>query len=157
HGASITTNAPTTTSSGNLSLIQTAGTTLSVDGNLTANGGSIVINNQNANGSIVFGNGTDSITVSTNVTSATKGTNGQIQIFLGTTTPPAENGHTSGNPNNITIQQTTSGTAFFGHTPSQVTGGGTGANVNLIKQNVFFNAPNATGTILLNQGTTITA
>src|SRR5262249_36943208 len=50
----VTTNAATTSTLGNLSLIMTAGATLNIAKSLTANGGSIVIQNQNASGSITF-------------------------------------------------------------------------------------------------------
>src|SRR5262249_45905030 len=87
-GASIPTNAPTSSNTGNLSLIQMGGTTLTVDGNLTANGGSIVVQNLNAAGSIVLGDGNTTVAIATNVTgSKTLNGNGLVSIFLGGAPP----------------------------------------------------------------------
>ncbi|GEM_PF-2895539 len=161
---SITTNAPTTASTGLLKLVQTNGTQpLTVNDNLTANGGSIVIQNQNASGSIVLGDGNTSVGISTNVVSSLTSANGQVSVFLGTTAP-AQTGRKTSSWNNITITQSPAGAVYLGSNPPQVIGGtggtaSTAPTIILKNQNVLFNVPTTTmpGTITINKGVTITA
>lgn len=149
----ITTNAPTSSALGNINIYQIGGSTLSINGNVTANGGSITVENTVASGSIAVGN---NVLISTNVSSPTKSTNGQVVLAVGGG-PVALNGLSSGTtPGGITVNQTTSGTAYFGQNPARITGS-TGATVNLVKQNVFLNVAGSSGSISLGQNATITA
>lgn len=140
----VMTNSTSANANGNLSLVDTFGSSLTINGgdSITANQGNILIQNQNAFGTIVIGDGTHATSVTTNVTGTkTLNGNGLVSIYLGTTAPQQINGHTSGTVNNIAIAQTNSGTAYFGSNPNQIIGGASGsgsiAAVNLIIRTYF--------------------
>lgn len=147
----ITTNAPTTSNLGNLTLTSKAGA-LNVNANLTANGGSIKVQSTDTtNGAINIAGG---LNISTLVTSPVKGTNGTVSIFIGTSTSTQNPSPPGVPPANITVTPTGTGKAFFGVNPSSITASGA-VSVQAKNQNVFFNS--AARPITIGAGTTITA
>jgi hypothetical protein len=152
----VTTNAQTTTSLGSIKLVS-AGGTLNVDGNVTANGGSIIIQNSNATtGAITLGNSVD---ISTDVTATTKGTNGLVSIYIGTATSTSNPSPPATPPAGITVP-TNTGKVYFGAMPGQIvqaTPGTSTLTINATNQNVLLNAPAAGTKITFGTGDTITA
>lgn len=152
----ITTTAPQTGNTGNVSLKVTDSGSLTVGGNITANGGSILVQNLGAtSGSIVFSQG---VKLNTLVSATTAQTNGQIVVTVGPVPDPFEAGT---KPANLTLFTSAGGQAFFGHDPSGISvpgpAGATAATVNAKGRNVYLNTVDPARTITLNQGVLLKA
>lgn len=154
---SVTTNAPTSSiaGEGNLTLKTSLGA-LNVNANLTANGGSIKVQNLDTKtGSISVAN---NVNINTLVSVANKGTAGTVSIFIGSSTSLLNPVPGVGiNPPNVNVVQGVTGTAFFGAFPAAIQAPVGPVTVNVTNQNVFFNSTSALRTITLGQNVVITA
>ncbi|HEY9789337.1 MAG TPA: hypothetical protein V6D22_02990 [Candidatus Obscuribacterales bacterium] len=143
---SVTTNAPqSSASAGNLTIVEKGGS-IDVENNLTARGGSIVVQDLNATGAeIDIGK-----TSTANITTSAGAGGGMVTIAFGTVPAPKTN------PNQVPVAPTgTSGTAWGGINPSVITHPSGTTSLVLDGADIVFNVP-ASGAIKL-FNTTITA
>lgn len=152
---SISTNAPLTSDDGSISVVNTSGM-LTVNGNLSARGGSIFVQNRDVvGGSIVVSPG---VSISTLVDKGTALDNGTVTLAIGTSAPQLTSGSA---PLGVRLTPATApGAYYFGSHPAAVTTTATAATaptLNALGRNVVFESPNNNRKITLGKNVTITA
>jgi len=143
----------------NISLVETLGN-VQINSNLSAFGGSILVQAQAATGNIGIAN---NVQITTLVSAGTKGipangTIGTISLFDGASpTTPATNQASSAGF--VTVTNTAPGAVYYGANPSGVVPPGSAPNTKLNADgaNVYFNSASVNQQITLGSGDTITA
>lgn len=152
----VQTNSPINSTAGSISLVQTSGGMMSINGNLTANGGSILIQNTDAvNGSIVIGKGAQ---INTLVDMGTPLSNGTVSVIIGAA--PVVTAGTA--PAGLNVKPAAApGKYFFGPASGGIIvvgpAGASAATVDAHGRDVIFSTPNTMRTITLNQNVLLKA
>jgi YVTN family beta-propeller protein len=160
-GGSFATTGAISTTAGSISLVQEGIGAMTINGNVTANGGSILIQNTNtATGTIGLGTTNPSTTIQTSVSSTgTPTSTGNISVVIGKLPVQAVNGGQTNFPSGVTVTPSGGANAFAGPNKGAIVAGGTspGVTLNAAGRDIVFSSPTAADTITLGNGLTIKA